>query len=158
MGLRLLPFLLFSSLALAADFPESWVGTYEGEVTGAALPTTMRLTIERRTNERYRWAIQYSGEPERNYELIAMDAKAGKYVIDEKNGIVIDNFYRGGVLHSMFTVAGKLIVFQYELTEAGMRIDSPSFSATPSRFSGTEALPVNSFPLLNIQRGLLPKK
>ena len=149
--------MLFSSLLLAAQFPEDWVGIYEGEVSGAATPTIMRLRIEKLCDDRYRWAIQYSGESERAYELITIDKKAGKYIVDEKNGIVIDHFLREGTLYSAFTVNSKWIVFKYTLNDKGILIESQFFSTTPSRTSGTDQFRVESFLLANIQRGLLKR-
>lgn len=128
-------------LALAAG-PADWAGTWKG---------TCRLTPAYETVESFaasltvgktdrpdtlRWTIIYETDPRdvRNYELIAVDAAAGRYVLDEKNGLLLDAVFSDGVLYSPFTIGTLLITATYEATGDGtMRMNLPSFSRDPSR-------------------------
>ena len=101
----------------------------------------MSLTIARTDDPAVlRWAIAYEtgGRDVRNYELVSTDA-AGRYVIDEKNGLFLDAAYSDGVLYSPFTIGSQLITASYRVESDGaMRVDMPSFGAEPVRTSCLE--------------------
>ncbi len=78
--------------------PQQWLGVWKGEVkaeSSRAKPTTFQMQLEIASHpdpKRLKWKLTYEGaqgKSERNYELVVEDAEAGKYVIDEGNGIRI---------------------------------------------------------------------
>ncbi len=143
---------------LAAELPRTWEGTWVGQVRVGVTEVPMQMTIAPIDEEGWHWRIKYGGEQERRYQLHLVDPQRGHYVVDEQNGILIDHIYRDGVLTASFTVNGKLILYQYEMTEAGISIHAPMFRALDPRRSGSEHVPVCSFVLLDTQRGLLKNK
>lgn len=142
----------------ASEFPKVWEGTWIGKIGVPTTESTMRLTISPIDSERWNWIIQYSGEPERRYQLKVVDAVNGHYLVDEQNGILIDHFLHGQRLRAAFSINGKLILFEYEMTPDGIRVDSPSFPTANARWSGSHSLPVCSFILSNTQNVLLIKQ
>jgi photosystem II stability/assembly factor-like uncharacterized protein len=80
----------------------------------------MTLTIAPTTDpSRHTFTLIYSGsfgKQERNYTLITQDASAGKYTIDEHNGIQIPATLAHNTLHSHFVVQGNRITTRYALT------------------------------------------
>jgi hypothetical protein len=58
------------------------------------------------------FSIIYDGK-ERPYELRAAPGEPGRYLLDEKNGIVLDGFLDGDLLHFAFDVDGILLVTRY---------------------------------------------
>ena len=81
--------------------PTAWHGTWRGPCTATFLAGrppvnfTMQLRVEPADQpDRLTWEITYdadAGKQVRPYELVAVDSAAGRYAIDEKNGIVIDD-------------------------------------------------------------------
>lgn len=155
--LRLFGFLLCTSISAAINFPDSWVGKWGGQVQLEAQSIFMTLEIKKTDETRYEWIIQYAGEPKRSYELLVKDKARGRYVIDEKNQILIDQIYENDTLTSAFTVNNRLIVFQYQMIAEGIRINAPLFSDRPTVVSGPQELPVASFRMVSRQNGLLRK-
>lgn len=103
---------------LPADWHGRWTGTLKiTPVEGKEQAMPMELTIEPiKDSKNYRWQIIY-GEgkkaPVRDYELVPQE-NANHFVIDEKNGVLIDAVLVGGVLHSQFQVGDSSIPVRYE--------------------------------------------
>ncbi len=105
------------------DFPESWIGRYEGNLeifnsSGKTMDVKMGLEIEGTDSSGiFRFAIIY-GEGEskqvRDYKLITKDKQKGLYAIDEQNSIILDNYFLGGKFISRFGVADNLLLATYE--------------------------------------------
>jgi hypothetical protein len=67
---------------------------------------------------RWSWTIIYEGESGRQvrpYELVAVNAAEGRFVIDEKNGIVIPVRVLDGTLYSTFEVMGSRVELRESL-------------------------------------------
>jgi len=118
LALTLIPMDTPVNAGLPADWHGRWTGTLKiTPVEGKEQETPMELTIEPlKDSKNLRWQIIY-GEgkkaPVRDYELQPQE-KANHFVIDEKNGILVDAWLTGGVLHSQFVVADSLIAVRYE--------------------------------------------
>jgi hypothetical protein len=118
LALALVPVEAPANMGLPADWHGRWTGTLKiTPVDGKEQETPMELTIERlKDSKNLRWRIIY-GEgktaPVRDYEFQPQE-KANHFVIDEKNGVLIDAWITGDVLHSQFEVADSLIAVRYE--------------------------------------------
>ncbi len=132
---------LATAPALAAG-PEDWIGTWKGACRltppqEGVETFPMSLTIARTARpDTLRWMLVYeTGRRDvRNYELVARDAAAGLYVIDEKNGLLLDAAYADGVLYAPFTIGAALITATYWVGPEGvMYANMPSFGNEPSR-------------------------
>lgn len=107
-------------------FPDDWIGRWTGPLKtlgGSSLaPATMTIEIAPLAANRWSWRIVYDGEAGRQvrpYELVAVDAAAGRYAIDEKNGIVLPVRYIQGTLYSSFEVMGSRIEVRESLSGVG---------------------------------------
>jgi len=77
----------------------------------------------------YNWRIIYkdSASDDRKYLLRTIDQAKGRYVIDEKDGILLEANLLGNALISRFDTGGSLLEIQYTLQE-----DSIVFEVTVS--------------------------
>lgn len=157
----------------APAFPADWCGRWTG--TLAMLgdskfgPVTMTLEIAPITEGRWSWTITYDGEfgrQVRPYELIAVDAAAGRFAIDEKNGIVIPHRVLGGTLYSAFEVMGNRIETREALVgsgaDAAIAIEMATIPVAEAAVTGGNAeqsIPeVRSWTPRSVQRGQLRRQ
>ena len=129
----------------------------------------MELNIEKTTVDAiYKWEIVYhltdSTKDVRTYDLIEVDKANGTYVIDEKNGIVMESYYKNNTFTSFFEVMDNFILFSYTLVDNALVVDV--FSAPTHQISESggkkvdeEEIPkVKSYQILGRQRGVLVRK
>ena len=110
------------------SFPGSWEGNYKGEleifgVDSVQRKLIMKLDIAKKTDSIYQWKITYGTngkEDIRDYELVLVDQKKGIYKIDEKNTIMIDSYYKMGVLTNFFEVMNSLIIISFTKKKGGL--------------------------------------
>jgi hypothetical protein len=171
--MKVLAVVLCLALSVAATaqarFPQDFMGHWQGELSwyrpGTAAPKkfTMQLLIQPADSAgRYTWKIIYGdkGEDTRPYELKAVDSATGHWVVDEKNGILLDQYLIGGKLFCAFSVGGTTIVNSYGRKGAELAVEFTSFPAKAVRTSGagTEESPtVESYAVRSYQKGTLTR-
>ncbi|REE79810.1 hypothetical protein BX611_2706 [Lutibacter oceani] len=152
-------------------FPASWEGNYKGElqiygVDSIAMRVTMQLDIAKKTDSLYQWKITYNlkgKEDIRNYELKVVDVKNGHYIIDEKNSIAIDSYFKTGIFTSFFKVMDSFIVSTYTKKENLIIFEIISADGKNSTSTGNtsyegETIPeVNSYLVNGRQKAILKK-
>lgn len=171
-------FLLFASIALAQiddslDFPEKWEGEWAGELVissgkGELQRLPMLLKILPLNDSTHTYTIVYGEESEeentRPYYLIERDQEIGHYIIDEDNGIMIDDFYINNKLYSRFEVMGNLLLATLEQRDEQLIYEIISGSLTPIRMTGDtiigdeEIPPVNNYNIRVQQRAILTRQ
>lgn len=157
-----------ASSSAGLHFPQAWVGRWEGTcqlrnpVPEADSSFTMGLQIQPLAPQRWQWQITYRGESlnqTRAYELQTLDAAAGHYVVDEKNGILLDAYLDGNQLMEQFEVGTSRLTVTHRLESSSrMAVDMMTFSSRPGRTSGAASQRVSAYPLLNAQRCLLQRQ
>jgi hypothetical protein len=169
--------LLFALLICASliyaqkkTFPETWIGNWKGELqwfkTGKSTPqkVTMELRIQKTdTAGQYTWQIIYGSPSEDNrpYILFAKDTAAGHWVIDEKNGIVLDQFWVGNKFAGAFTVQNSTIVNNYWMENGKLMVEFYSIAAKPiaTTGDGTDESPkVDSYKVGSFQKAVLTRQ
>jgi hypothetical protein len=92
------------------SFPGSWAGNWKGELnwykTGTAEPKKVNMELRIRaihtpgSADTWTWQIIYGSETEDNrpYKLVQKDTTGIHWVIDEDNGIVLDQYWVGNKL------------------------------------------------------------
>lgn len=166
MRTNLLVAMLLAPAACAADpLPADWHGTWAGPLVmtaadGRTTEVAMELTIEPLKGEAgHRWRIVYGGDKKqvRDYKLLTVAGKPGRFVIDEGNGIRLDARLVGAVLYSQFEVQGNRLAARYELTGGAVRYEIASGSkSTPT--GGKDGGPVVTvFPVDSVQVATLKK-
>jgi len=155
------------------SFPDDWVGHWYGDLeiyNAAGLQQTIAMGLEILDTDSsgvYDWTIIYgqdSSAQRRAYQLLPVDTSQGHYVIDEKNGILIDAYHVRDALTSVFEVSGNMLVISYQRTREDMIFSVKLFPTEEVRISGdtliaAQEIPeVKSFHLKVDQVGRLQKK
>ncbi len=87
----------------------------------------MELRITPKENDIWSWVLAYSGQPERLYELKAVTDKPGTFILDEKNGILLDAVLENSELLTAFEVEGRLLLTRYTLVTSGIHYETRTF-------------------------------
>ena len=156
-----------SMQAAQAGLPASWDGVWKGATTlswadGRAEQVLMELEVSplRGSNSKV-WKVIYvfSDRREvRNYEIRPVAGSGrGRFVIDEKNGFLIDNYLAGNILYSQFTINGNLVTTRFELQGQSMLVELTMFDVRSPRLTKLTggSFEVASFSPKYVQRGVL---
>ncbi|MBX2827956.1 MAG: hypothetical protein KTR22_07325 [Flavobacteriaceae bacterium] len=165
-------FLWFGTLIFAQDtsqFPNDYIGVYLGtlqidsERGQQNIPMEFHLTATD-TVGRYNYILVY-GEgdkrQERKYTLIEKDLEKGIYVVDENNGIILDDKVIDNRMYALFEVGGNLlttfITFEknhmvFEIVFAPKDRKNVTFAEDETK---TEVI---SYPITTVQRAVLQKQ
>jgi hypothetical protein len=172
-----------------AGLPQGWLGRWHGDVNvvapGGQVAGTFQMTLEIAAAPDkgspslpvYTWAITYiRGDTKQTlplpYLLRMATSEAGAvlpghFVLDQQNGILVDQFLVGQTMQGHFIVnsSGRLQILhaRYELVtdEAGnpaMEVEIASYDGNESRRSTVNEGGVESRRLLRVQQGSLKKQ
>ncbi|GAB4127429.1 MAG: hypothetical protein OHK0045_19880 [Raineya sp.] len=137
------------SFAQNQDPLQEWLGIWKGNLQiysleGKKQVIPMELHIlPTDTAGRYTWKILYDKSP-RNYTLIAQDASKGLYLIDEKNGIILENQLFANTFFGCFEVMGNLLTSTYRLE--GKQLIFEIFSMSKKKLQKTGNIPEKESP------------
>ena len=130
--------LLFSFLACSTSnnknftpniekFPSTWLGEYKGRLQvlrpGSdknAFPANVHLSIANTTEaSRWKWTTSYAVEGrdtiEKKYFIMHPDSLADtNYLMDEDNGIFINQYHFGNTFYGAYTVNNQFFTFSYQ--------------------------------------------
>lgn len=158
-----------SGLSQTGTFPQNWIGNWKGELkwfkTGVKEPQTvvMELRIQPADSlNKYTWHLIYGSptEDSRPYTLIAKDTAKGHWIIDENNGIVLDQFWVANKFCGAFTVQNSTIVNNYWIEDNKLMIEFYTLAAKPliTTGLGTEESPkVDSYRVGGYQKAILSR-
>lgn len=167
--LFILSFFSLPVFSQPGNFPQSWVGNWKGELSWyqGANPVPKKVKMELRiqptdSSHKFSWQIIYGAATEDNrpYTLVAVDTAKGHWVIDENNGIVLDQYMIAGKFCGAFTVQNSTIVNNYWLEKDKLNIEFYNISAQPVAITGkgTEESPsVNSYQVKTYQKAILER-
>ena len=168
----LLTCILFFSLAVVAQqnsFPKSWEGQWRGQLhwfkTGQskAQEINMELRIHPAGKPNtWSWQIIYGDETKDNrpYLLTSKDSSGIHWIIDENNGIVLDQFLVADKLCGAFTVQNNTIVNNYWIEDDKLVVEFYNVSAKPiaTTGNGTDDSPkVDSYKIGSYQKAVLKR-
>lgn len=152
-------------------FPDAFIGHWYGKLNwypdGASTPriVDMELHIQpaKDSVNQYTWHIIYGKQSEdsRPYLLKTVDTSKGHWVIDEVNGIILNQYWKGGKFSGAFTVGGTTILNSYWIENDALHLEFFSYpvKAIATTGNGTEESPkVDSYHIRSYQRGVLRKK
>lgn len=170
MRLFLLTGFLFNVFLLNAQNLSKFKGHWEGELIWSKVGSKevqkvkMQIIIQPAdTLGQYTWQIIYGnkGEDNRPYLLKPVDTTKGHWIIDERNGILIDQYWLGNRFSSMFTVQNSTIHDSYWIENGKLIAEFYGISASPVTTSGAgteDVLIVNSCAIRTYQKAILKKK
>jgi hypothetical protein len=149
------------------DFIGKWKGTLEWFRTGNPQPQQVNMELyilpSKDTAGQYSWHLIY-GSPttdSRPYVLKAIDSAKGHWVIDEVNGIILDQYWVGNRFSGSFTVQNSTIVNTYYIENGQMIVEFISYGSKPlaTTGKGSEDSPfVDSYSVKSFQRAVLKKQ
>ncbi len=154
----------------ASSFPKDWAGNWKGELRwykkGATEARTipMELRIHPTASpHKWSWQLIYGGDTSDNrpYKLIAKDEAGIHWVIDENNGILLDQFWIGNTLCGSFTVQSSTILNSYRLENGRLKVIFYTVAAQPLQATGqgTADVPlVSSYQVLSYQEAELTRQ
>ena len=157
----------FLAMGQSTSFPQSWAGNWKGELewykTGKAerQKVNMELRIQPADSiNTWSWQIIYGSvtEDNRPYKLILKDTSGVHWVIDENNGIMLDQYWLANKFCGAFTVMGNTIVNNYWIEDDKLMVEFYSFGAKPivTTGKGTEDNPtVDSYRIGSYQKAVL---
>lgn len=153
-----------------SSFPKDFIGHWEGELvwyrTGQARPqkTKMQLIIQPAdTLGQYTWQIIYGekNEDNRPYLMKPVDSAKGHWIVDERNGILLDQYWVGNRVTSTFKVQNITILDSYYREGKKLIAEFYSYSSTPIATTGgtdKETPPVDSYEIKSYQRAVMKKR
>lgn len=149
-------------------FPEVWAGRWEGTLVTTTPPDRERnripITLEIRpdsTPGRWIWRTVFNADTVRglrDYRLVVIDAAAGRYQTDERNGILLDETWIAGTLVSVFRVGEQVLESRYAMVGDSLVHDitwwspAPATTTTGRGPNGEQGVPVMSHRILGRQR------
>jgi hypothetical protein len=152
-----------------ARFPRQFIGHWKGNLlwyqTGVKEPKKVKMQLiilPTDTANVYTWQIIYGekGEDNRPYLLRPVDTAKGHWQVDERNGIILDQYFVGNRFTSAFTVMTTTIVDSYWREGNNLIAEFYSLTARPvsTTGAGTEESPkVDSYGTKGYQRALLQR-
>lgn len=159
-----------SAGAFQAGLPHTWDGVWKGATTlswatGKVEAVAMELHVSPMPGGRAKvWKVVYvfgDRREVRDYEIRpAEGGAAGRLVIDEKNGFLIDNYLSGDTLYSRFTINGNLVTTRFELRGEAIEVELTMFDVTRPRLTKLTggSFEVASFSPKYVQRGTLRRE
>ena len=159
--------LLTMRFAAAQDFPDAFLGHWQGELewykTGSKEPRKIKMQLIIQPTDsagQYTWQLMYGnkGEDNRPYILKALDQAAGHWIIDERDGIVLDQYWTGNRLNGAFAVQGSTIVNSYWIEGDSLMVEFFSILPTPVSKTGSSVngkFSVESYAVKSFQKAVL---
>lgn len=164
--LLLIPCFLF---AQQKSFPQSWEGNWKGVLswykTGKTDPQEVNMELRIHPTDSagtWTWQLVYGSvsQDNRPYKLIAKDSSGTHWVVDENNGIVLDQYWVANKLCGMFTVQSSTIINNYWIENGKLMIEFYSVSAKPIATTGhdtDESPTVDSYKIGSYQKAILQR-
>jgi hypothetical protein len=155
--------------AQSKTFPQSWEGNWKGELlwykTGNDTPRKVNMELRIHKTEKadtWTWQMIYGSETEDNrpYLLRRKDSTGIHWVTDEKNGIVLDQYWVGNKFAGAFTVMGSTIVNNYWIEKGKLVAEFYSISSKPVATTGKgndESPFVDSYGVRSYQKAVLTR-
>jgi hypothetical protein len=154
----------------AGSFPHSWAGNWKGELnwykTGNKEPQKVNMELRIQPTDipgTFTWQIIYgaANEDNRPYILIAKDTAGIHWVIDENNGIVLDQYWVANKFCGAFTVQNSTIINNYRMENDKLVVEFYSLGAkvAATTGNGTEDSPhVDSYKIGSYQQAMLTRQ
>lgn len=152
---------------LAPEFPRDWIGDWKGTMvwTRVGVKTEkvpMQLQIaatDKLDSYTYRLSYGEGGKDDRPYLLKLVDAKAGHWQIDERNGIVLDHYWLDDTFVGVFSVGGNTIMTTERREGKALITEMITYDSTVlSSTGGKSGVPtVTTNKIKSIQRARLVK-
>jgi hypothetical protein len=169
-SILIIAFSIISISGFSQNIPEDWIGSWYGilEVKnpkGNTYAVNMELHLQKTdTANNWRYTIVYDDgkrRDERRYNLTKADSLPGLYIIDENNGILLNEVKMGNKMFQRFSVMDNVIygITTYEKGKITWELVSDNNKLSFQSGKGDEEIPfVTTYLPVNYQRAVLTKK
>jgi hypothetical protein len=160
----------FTVVAQQNSFPKNWEGQWRGQLqwfkTGQTEAQEINMELRIHSTDKantWSWQIIYGDETKDNrpYLLTGKDSSGIHWLINENNGIVIDQFWIANKLCGAFTVQNSTIVNNYWMEDDKLIVEFYNVSAKPiaTTGNGTDDSPkVDSYKIGSYQKAVLRRQ
>jgi hypothetical protein len=168
--LLLIAFLLVNISLFAQNIPGDWLGSWYGILEiknpkGTTYSLNMELHLQKTdTANNWSYTIVYDDgkqRDERRYNLAKSDSLPGLFIINENNGIILNEVQIGNRMFQRFEVMDNVIygITTYEKGKITWELISDNQKFSMRSGNGDEDIPyVTTFLPTNYQRAVLTKK
>lgn len=164
----LLSFPLVAQEERSIHFPEDYFGIYTGilEINSAKGLSTYPMEFHLQSTDTlgtYSYKLVYGAgddRQERPYFLVEKNKEAGEYVVDENNGIMLDDKVIENRMYALFEVGDNLLTTFITFEKDYMVFEIAVTNTTQKRVSyanTTDSTQVTSYPISTVQRAVLRK-
>lgn len=149
--------------------PADWNGVWKGMTVNITsdgkreeIPMQLHVQPVPESNART-WKILYGKNAEqttRPYEIMPVSGEPNRFVVDEKNGLFLDNQLVGNVLYSQFMVTTNLVTTRFEIKGDEIKVEMMMFdlrSPRQSKLTGGN-IEVASYRFRSTQFGILRRE
>ena len=151
-----------------ANFPQNWVGSWQGQVwvrdiaTGRQLYLLpMKLTVAPlRGDSLYSFIMQYDTSAPRNYQLVLEDQATNRWITDEQNSIFLKGYFFDGHYVDLFQVNQSLLRTDFELRNGQLIVRMETWREDRKELTGTEIpdITVYTYPPGTLQYGVMQRQ
>jgi hypothetical protein len=148
--------------------PAEWSGIWKGNLTvvssnGKKENLAMELHVGDVSAGVKTWRILYgagANQTVRPYVIMPVAGEANRFVVDEKNGLFIDNQLVGSLLFSQFKVTTNLVTTRFELAGNEIKVEMTMFDLNTPRQSKLTGgnVEVASYRFRSVQSGVLRRE
>ncbi len=164
----------FAVNSMAQKFPEDWIGSYSGDMIlgyhnrpNDTIPVDLEIEeVEEDSTWTYRMTYHSDrfGEIVKNYLYVVKSKKDDThYILDEQNGIKMNQTYMNGSFYGMYDVMGNTYVSTLRRTDEGLYFEliaadlNNKLESASIPEANEDAIEVES-PLVTIHQSALLKK
>jgi len=159
-------FSAFAQHSFPKDFIGHWEGTLSWYQAGKKAPQKVKMQLVIKPTDSantYTWQIIYGdkGQDNRPYILKPVDTAKGHWQVDERNGIVLDQYFIGNRFTSAFTVQTTTIVDSYWREGNTLIAEFYGLTAKPVNTTGhgtNDSPKVDSYGTKSYQRAVMKRK
>ncbi|MEM7187958.1 MAG: hypothetical protein AAF466_15020 [Bacteroidota bacterium] len=167
--LLLVLFANFQLWSQEINFPDDYFGMYSGplDIIGKSGTQTIDMEFHLQPTDsvgNYQYKLVYimnGDRQERDYTLVEKNKATGTYIVDENNGIILDDKVVGNRMYSLFEVNGTLLTTFITFEKDHMVFEIVTSRTKDQRVTYPDSDPnteVISYPVGAIQRAVLQKQ
>jgi hypothetical protein len=150
-------------------FPDDFFGIYTGELEISSKKGHQTINMEFHLQPtdsigRYEYKLVYilgGDRQERDYTLVEQNKATGEYIVDENNGIILDDKVVGNRMYALFEVNGSLLTTFITFASDHMVFEIVATNIEDKRITFPDEDPatkVISYPVSTVQRAVLQKQ
>lgn len=150
-------------------FPNDFFGIYTGPLEINSKNGKQNIDMEFHLQPtdsvgKYEYKLVYivdGDRQERDYSLIELNKKTGEFIVDENNGIILDDKVVGNRMFALFEVNGTLLTTFITFSEDHMVFEIVASNTQDKRITSPKEDPatvVISYPVSAVQRAVLQKQ